>query len=202
MKCCHLIVLTVIAITKLSFSFMSRCSVRIAKTSPYLRNSNFALNAKKKASKFISDDLLSTLESELEEKEKIKMPVITVETNSKDDDLKSINFKDKKFGKLGLSSDLLSSIVVEEEITASEETNENKKKKDKKKKKKGSSESEASVEEEEAVVQDDVVPNEPNLVENIAPIEETNEAELTGQFIHNICIYIYTYGTYIFMENL
>ena len=200
MKCCHLIVLTVIAITKLSFSFMSRCSVRIAKTSPYLRNSNFALNAKKKASKFISDDLLSTLESELEEKEKIKMPVITVETNSKDDDLKSINFKDKKFGKLGLSSDLLSSIVVEEEITASEETNENKKKKDKKKKKKGSSESEASVEEDEAGVQDDVVPNEPNVVENIAPIEETNEAELTGQFIH---MNIHTYIQYIhFHGNL
>lgn len=187
MTCNHtIIILTVVALFNLStYSFISRCPIRLAKRS-YLGTCNFALNAKKKASKFISDDLLSTLESEIEEKEKIKMPIITVDTNNnKDEDLKSISFKDKKFGKLGLSSDLLSSIVDDEVTTASEDSNENKKKKDKKKKKKGSSNSEASVEDEEdtVVVHEVVEPEESNnnaVENNIVPSVDSDEAEITG----------------------
>eukprot|EP01036_Dinobryon_divergens_P026010 gene26010-34611_t len=107
------------------------------------------------------------------------MPVITVDANNKDEDLKSISFKDKKFGKLGLSSDLLSSIIDDEVTTASEDSNENKKKKDKKKKKKGSSNSESSVEEEDTVVHDEVPEESNNLVENVVPVVELDEPEIT-----------------------
>lgn len=185
-----IIILTVVALINLStYSFISRCPIRLSKRF-CLRNRNFALNAKKKASKFISDDLLSTLESEIEEKEKIKMPVITVDASNKDEDLKSISFKDKKFGKLGLSSDLLSSIIDDEETTVSEDSNENKKKKDKKKKKKGSSNSESSVEEEDTVVHDEVPEESNNVVENVVPVVELDEGEITG-YIMYLCLYIH-----------
>ena len=123
---------------------------------------NFALEAKKKGSKFISDDLLSTLESEIEEKEKIKLPEISVEGV----EAKSINIKDKKLGKLGLSSDLLSSLIDSEE----DETSGNKKKKDKKKDKKKSSSSN---------IEDDANANANDSYEENNFVNEKQEAAAT-----------------------
>jgi len=81
------------------------------------------LYAKKKASKFISDDLLSTLEAEIEEKGS-KLTPTTIATDSS---------KDKKLNKLGLSSELLSSLKEVSDFAEEASDSKKKKKKDKKK---------------------------------------------------------------------
>lgn len=108
---------------------------------------SFKLSAKKKASKFISDDLLSTLESDENENDsKSKPSTVNIDQLSINE---GKNIKDKKLSKLGVSDDLLASILDSETFSDVD----SKKKKDKKKDKK----------------KIDFTPSEESLVEEILP---------------------------------
>lgn len=88
----------------------------------------FQLNAKKKASKLISDDLLASLD--IDDKEDTKTEEEPVEKAQK-----SVKSKDlKKQAKLGISTELLSSLIEDEEPTLESTAESNNKKKKKKKK--------------------------------------------------------------------
>ena len=102
-------------------------------------SSTTQLYAKKKpANRFVSDDLLSSIDTfdEVTNEENVEA------TNEPDVDTKSKPKKDKKLDKLGLSSDFLAGLDEEDEDGDSSDTDisiSKKKKKDKNKKKKNSS---------------------------------------------------------------